>query len=455
MIHVIAAFALLSSAGTDPQGARAAAPAAESDLARAVAREQERLARTQVLWPGFEPLAVPLAVYTGAATWLFRHPSPPGGFVPAGAGAHVHEGRHAVVTSNSSAELGGVVTATVLADGERAAQGATALAAVALHEAFHVYQRQHHATWIGDEGVLMTYPVGDTVALALRRRETEALRRAVAAPDEAIARCWAAEALAARKRRFAALGATAAAYERANELNEGLASWVQGRAHGPGIELPLGGFAPEQVRHRAYGVGPALAELLDRLRPGWAPELERDDRQALDELLAPAVSGADMARCGFTAEELQSVEVRAARDVDEMLDRRRQRRDDFDARPGWRVVVESPHAPLWPQGFDPLNLEQVEGGLLHTRFLKLGCDAGTVLAVDGPGADVVALTESAGPHPLFDGVRRVVVAGLETPVVTRKQDEVAVRAPGLVVDLARADVEKDSATRSVVIRVPR
>jgi hypothetical protein len=141
--------------------------------------------------------------------------------------------------------------------------------------------------------------------------------------------------------------------------------------------------------------------------------------------------------------------------VDEMLDRRRQRRDDFDARPGWRVVVESPHAPLWPQGFDPLNLEQVEGGLLHTRLLKLGCDAGTVLAVAGPGADVVALTESAGAHPLFDGVRRVVVAGLEAPVVTRRQDEVAVRAPGLEVDLARADVEKDPVTRTVVIRLPR
>jgi len=38
-------------------------------------------------WPGFDPLAVPLALYDGQATWLFRHPHPPPEFGPGQGGA--------------------------------------------------------------------------------------------------------------------------------------------------------------------------------------------------------------------------------------------------------------------------------------------------------------------------------------------------------------------------------
>src|SRR5262245_49013588 len=85
-----------------------------------VEREVERAAKAapKPLWPGFDPLAVPLAVYDGNSTWLFRHPAPPASFQPAGgseAGV-VAEGRHEAVTANTNAEIGGVSTATVLID---------------------------------------------------------------------------------------------------------------------------------------------------------------------------------------------------------------------------------------------------------------------------------------------------------------------------------------------------
>ena len=52
------------------------------------------------------------------------------------------------------------------------------------------------------------------------------------------------------------------------------------------------------------------------------------------------------------------------------------------------------------------HVERVDGGILHTRFLRLGNDGATIEAVDG-AADLEAFTEAAGAHPLFNGVRRV------------------------------------------------
>lgn len=100
----------------------AAAPGRGDDgrsRALAIAADVERIAGRGPLWPGFDPLRIPLAIYTGERTFLFRHPSPPEGFesVPdASPVAFVFAGRHPRVTANTSAEIGGVVTATLLAD---------------------------------------------------------------------------------------------------------------------------------------------------------------------------------------------------------------------------------------------------------------------------------------------------------------------------------------------------
>jgi hypothetical protein len=84
----------------------------EEPLAFALEREVGRMAKGNTLWPGYEPLAIPLAVFDGKNTYLFRHAAPPEKFREL-QGTHVFEGRHPAVVANSSAQIGGVQTATV------------------------------------------------------------------------------------------------------------------------------------------------------------------------------------------------------------------------------------------------------------------------------------------------------------------------------------------------------
>ncbi len=420
-----------------------------------VEREVRRIAGSTALWPGFAPLAIPLAVYDGERTLFFRHPSPPAGSVPVpGTDAVALSSRHPAVTANSSAEIGGVVTATLLADGPRAAGGATALAATALHEAFHVFQRRRHPSWIANEGDLFLYPVDDPVPLAERRLESAALARALGAGDGAVAACWAREALAHRAARFAAMDSAFARYDRASELNEGLAAWIQLRAEGRAtVAIPAAELPAAAVRDRAYLVGPALAFLLARFEPAWRDSLEADDRRSLDGMLAEALARLSARRpCGFATSEVAEIRRVADADARAVTDERGARRAAFDARPGPRLVVEAAQGrPLWPQGFDPLNVSRVEGGLLHTRFLALGNAAGTLRALDEGSADVDALTEAAGAHPLFDGVRRVTVAGCGPLAVGREGTAVTVRGAGCTLRFDGAEVTEEGG--NVVVRV--
>jgi len=439
----------------------AVAAAQQDRLAHAVAREVERLA-TRPYWPGYDPAAIPLAVFDGRETLLFRHPSPPEGFrsfVGGSPAAHVFEGRHPAVTSNSSAEIGGVATATVLADGARAAIPARTLAAVAIHEAFHVFQRARHPAWSGNEGDLLLYPVDDARLLALRRMETEAWRRALAGHDRAAAACWAKAALGARRERFGGMDSAFVQYERLTELNEGLAAYVQLLARDTALAFPAGEFAATDVRGRVYVVGPALALLLDRFAPGWKERLEAHDTQALDGMLAaalPAGAASGSRSCGLDAGERAAIERLARADTAAVIAGRIAKRREFDDRAGWRLVVRAaPGRPLWPQGFDPLNVDRVEGGLLHSRFLRLGNDAGEISAIDESDADLEALTVAAGRHPLFNGIREVVIAGIPHPDVVIERDSVRLRAPGLMLRFSGAAVRQLGKTLTIELGVAR
>lgn len=91
-------------------------------------------------------------------------------------------------------------------------------------------------------------------------------------------------------------------------------------------------------------------------------------------------------------------------------------------------------APLWPQGFDPLNVERIAPtGILHKRYLKLGNDTGYVEVL---GAS--AITDGFGPHPLFQGIRHAVIAGLPKPVVTAAASKVSIRMDAVTVSFEPA-----------------
>lgn len=175
----------------------------------------------QNLWPEFEPATTPVEFFDGTNTYLLNHPSPPDGFRPVAGqqNVYLYPGQHETVRANTGTLVNGVPTATADLSGNTSP--ADVLAALLVHETFHVFQAKHYPKWGGNEVDLFTYPVDGAELLAQRRLESTAVVRALGTKGEKSAGCWAATALAVRSKRFTGLPATAAAYERGVELREG------------------------------------------------------------------------------------------------------------------------------------------------------------------------------------------------------------------------------------------
>jgi hypothetical protein len=332
------------------------------------------------------------------ALYLFRHPAPPDGFSPlpgAAPPAHVYEGRHPAVTSNSSAEIGGRVTATLRADGT-AERSPTESAAGALHESFHVFQRLRHPSWQGNEGDLLLYPAEDARLLALRRQETEAFRRALATQDLE-SRCWSTWALRLRRERFAAMDSIFSDYEWRSELNEGLAQYIQERAAGhTTVAFPESGFAPAQVRHRSYAVGGAMALLLDRLDPDWKIKLEADDRQSLHRSVGSSGWAVPSHRGRGLSLRVAAIRARRSGMRPQSASSAPNAARRFDAAPGWRRGGGGGRRAALAPG---LRSAQHRTGrrVCCTRFASSATTPGLSI-VDEASADLESLTEGVGPH---------------------------------------------------------
>lgn len=425
----------------------AASPAARPAAidAPAILQDADRLAALD-LWPGFDARAVPVALFDGARTWLHGHPSPPDGYQPGGSGGLlVRSGRDTLVWANSSVLMNGVRTATVMPGPATATLAERA--SVAIHERFHVFQIARHPHWEANEVDLFTYPVADGDLLSLRRQESAALRRALAAGDRGQAACWSRAALDARRRRFSGLPLASANYERRSEWREGLANYVQARSLGfPGNELPAAEFRPDEVRQRTYATGVVLGRLLDRLDPAWRETLERRDSITLDSALSLAVAASPGASCVIPENERAELDRVAHADADALRAGLAAAREAFLARPGLTLVITAGAEPLWPQGFDPLNVRVVSPReVLHTRFVRLGNRSGSI-EVAGDSA----LTVAAGPHPLFNGVRSVTLTGLPGDFGIRVAGDTVALDSGRVRALLRGAVLERSGGRVTV-----
>ena len=419
----LAACTLLGCAGADSRR-EAQAPAGPF----AIVATADSLS-TQDLWPGFDPHATPVAIFDGSRTLLFRHPDPPFAFTPLAGhdSVWVRAGRDSSVSANTSTELGGVTTATLMLASDTVP--VLRRAGTLIHEAFHVFQRAHHPSWAANEADLFTYPVEDAHLLTLRRLESDALRRALGVSSSDGMKCWAAAAMTLRHERFVKLPAGGAAYERGTELNEGLATYVEWRAtDAPDSHvMPAAEFAPEKIRQRGYRSGVAIARLLDRLSPDWRAGLEAHDSVPLDSMLSTVIESQRLAPCAFADAERDSVRHIAESEEAALGQRLAMARRTFLDRPGWRLVIRAA-SPLFPQGFDPLNVSVVAPGeVLHARLVKLGNDAGSVEVIGRP-----ALSEAAGKHPLFSGVRTLTVTGLDAaPRVSLADSSLSISADGI------------------------
>jgi hypothetical protein len=348
-------------------------------------------------------------------------------------------------------ELGGTGTATVLVDPELHIP-ATRYAAVLIHETYHVFQRHRYPHWGGNEVELFTYPMDDSTILAQRKLETESLRRALVADDPEKALCLSAQAMALRKARFSLLPEGAVAYERGTELLEGLAEYVEFRATGGDAAaiLPRRGYPPDAVRHRSYAMGTALAVSLDRYAPQWMIQLDADENASLDGLLESAIAGRASTICEFEDADVAAAGVWASAMIADLRARRSAVRNRIDTQGGWTVeFISSAREPFFPRNFDPLNVLIVGATeVVHSRWLEIGNSAGSLEAID---RDV--LTQGVGPHPLFNGVRRVVVAGLvDEPAVVRNDSTATIQGSGLTAEFRGAQVRRNGMT--LVVSVP-
>lgn len=394
------------------------------------------------LWPGFDLQQFPVAFYTGDQTFLFRHPQPPEDFVRSRErdDLWVYEGRHPQMIANTTMEIGGVITATILLD-TAAGLPLEKVAAVTAHEIFHAFQHKHHPGWRINTANQFIYPMDDTDNYADLILESMAFASALDSADVTTSAQWAAKALAIRSDRYSRLSDDSIGYERGVELLEGTAHYIEYSTMGEAGDSNglLTTYPPQQIRLRLYATGRALAALLDRFDESWKEQLEEDTARHLDLLLQKALSSKQVAPANFSEEEIASAKKAAEEGVGKLLAERKRLREEVISTNGWRItlaIIEGD--PLWPRGFDPLNLLYLgENEVFHKRFLRLGNSAGNLSMLN-----LQAITVAAGEHPLFNGVKKVIIAGFEgEPSVDIDGEKVEIKADGFELSFTGAKVE--------------
>ena len=453
------AAVLLATSVASPPGVRAQAP--ERDVF-ALLRAIDDVAARQA-WPGFRLSDWPIAVYDGTRTLLLRHPAPPPEFAPLDGhpGVLAAVGRHPAVVGNSTVDLAGTRTATIVAT--PGTNRESTLLAYA-EEVFHVFWLHRHTNFRPNEMARYGYPVKDARNLRLVLAEAEALARALEAPDSMQAASWAATMLQARREREPLLTSDDRAFETGLEMMEGtanaVASVVVGLAPSETVRRLRDVRPADQLRWRYYSSGTAICLLLDRLEGGagqpgrraqpadpfaaalgvgWKTRIDAEPNTTTLALLEEAVTRAAARPSAFTAAEWARFDERAAAAIAELSARQATLRVDLQARAGARIVVEiaAGREALRAARFDPLNLLVLDAGeIVHPRYLTLSGSAGTI-AVTNPGyaqgsfGGTVAITRPAGRHPLADGVRSVTITGVRgTPRVASRDGRVTVEFEG-------------------------
>jgi hypothetical protein len=418
------------------------------------------------IWPGYEAGRQPIAIFDGERTLLLRHPAPPEGFEPLAGreGVWVWAGRHPAMRWNSNAEIGGVVTATLILTIEPG-RAVEREASILLHEAFHVWSKPRHPTWRPNENDRYSYPVGDAGNYRMLLAEDEMLARALEAGSDDDAAAWAAAALATRLERTARLRPEHLGFEAALEMQEGTAVYVDRTARGVARDTARlrDSQPPQGIRWRCYEAGAVLAALLDRLRPTWKNELEEQRDLTFTQLLEGALAGREAPPAEFSADEIAAIEARAEDGIRGLREQRAARYEEFRSRPH-RVTIEvgSGVEPFRLANFDPINLEILdEGEALHLHGIVLE-RAGASVEIDNPRfarrttAGVLALTSPAGEHPFIGGLLRVEVAGMKAAPTVRTEDGVVtIEGEGLTATIEGAEIVDGEGGPVIRIAAPK
>jgi hypothetical protein len=464
VILAMSGVALVAKAPQAPQAA-GQPPTASRDVFAFVRALDEAAARG--VWPGFSPAGIPVALYDGEHTILLRHPSPPPEFspTPGRPGVLAVTGRHPGVTGNSTREIGGVRTATVIATPAQTVDR-TMLAVV--EEVFHVFWLARHPSFRPNELARYVYPLDDANNLRALLAEDEALARALEAQRIDDAAGWAAAALRIRRERVMWLAEDVRAYETSLEMMEGTANYVArvavGEPSSRTVERLRSPRPAEDVRWRFYDTGAALCLLLDRLSAGWQERSDHQPALTVVELMDEALRGRHAAAAAFSSADTAGFQARAAAGIADLGVRRQRLLVELRERQGGRVVIEvMPGAePFRVQRFDPINLMVLDAGAIaYANYLSLSVPQGSIELtnpgfVRGSFGGTVSVTEAAGRHPLSDGIRRLTIAGIQgAPKVGGAEGTLSVEAPGVRLTLRGAEAHLEGALIRIVVRRPR
>jgi hypothetical protein len=389
----------------------AAAPRTDAqvpmDTARQIAHaaaEGARLGRMygDSVWPGYRPDTVPILFALPQRGFLLIgwHGAPPDGFESV---QGLQETLWSDSTHETAASTSELLSGTTVAQVSVSSIDPDYLVPTAFHEAFHVFERAWHGpdTRFGETEnayYVASYPVFDVANEAAFALEGRVLAAATIAPTQAGRRELAREFVAVRQARLARLESEYAEFDRASEMNEGLAEYALVRAlqlivaHGPadwraGARERLAARRPalealtrdgqNSFRIRYYRTGPAMAALLDDLTPTtWKHDVMRQ-RETLDGALAVASGFDDSARSwraaaasGFDAAALRQA---AARDVAALQAVRMARVDSILSRKGVQLILSADSLPardFGVCGLDPQNVLEVTPAMqLHTRWV--------------------------------------------------------------------------------------
>lgn len=410
------------------------------------------------VWPGFNPSEWPVAVFDGTQTILLRHPSPPPEFTPLAGhpGVLAVPGRHTAVVANSTREIGGVRTGTVIATPAQDIEG-TMLAYV--EEVFHVFWLQRHANVRPNEMARYAYPLNEAGHLQRLHAEGEALARAIESPTPADAAAWASAAFQIRRDRRPSLTDDVQAFETGLEMMEGTANYVARVAVGQTAGATAARLRvrrdADAIRWRFYDTGAAICFLLDRFQPDWKGRIDSEPELTIAGLLEAAVARSGMRPAVFSPTELAVFGNTAAAEIAALSARQRNLRVEVFGRLGPRVVVEvaAGAEPLRVTRFDPINLLVLGAGeIAHANYITLTSPAGTIdirngSFTRGSFAGTVSLTRGEGRHPLADGIRTVTIAGLAgVPKIERRDDGITLEAEGLRVTLRGAEARVEGET---------
>ncbi|MFO7692156.1 MAG: hypothetical protein R6V57_03620 [Vicinamibacterales bacterium] len=424
-------------------------------------------AASRAVWPGFDSSAIPVALFDGERTVLLRHPSPPPEFspMPGRPGVLVARGRHPAVTSNSTREIGGVRTATVIATPAEPVER-TMLAVV--EEVFHVFWLARHPAFRPDELARYAYPLEDADNLRALLVEDEALARALESRSTTDTARWVAAALAVRRARVPALAADVRAWETSLEMMEGSANYAARVAVGEPVQKTADRLrAPrpaDGIRWRFYDTGAALCFALDRVSPGWKERGERTPDLTTVEQLDESLRASGAEPAVLEAAASARILARVSADIADLGRRREEVRAGLLGRPGRRIVIEVDDGaePLRIRRFDPINLMVLAGGeVAHPNYLALESAQGSVelnnsAFVRGTFGGTVGLSAPAGRHPLSGGIRRLTIAGIAaSPEVGGDASTVTVEAPGVRISLRHAQARAEGELLRITIKGSR